>query len=105
LDVLLHGDGGQSFFGFPNQAIQNNLMGIVILAPNKKLFWGGGSGLQRSDGVAHAAAVNTLIQTQLVKDVSFDSTNVFFTGVSCGSLLLFGFFVPAFGAQYKTGRC
>jgi hypothetical protein len=63
LNVLLHSDGGQSFFDFPNQAMQNNLMGVVILAPNKNLFWGSGSGLQRTDGVAHTAAVNTLIQT------------------------------------------
>ncbi|KAJ8067561.1 hypothetical protein OCU04_004902 [Sclerotinia nivalis] len=103
LNVLLHGDGGTSFFDFPNQAVQNNLMGVVVLAPNKKMFWGGGSGLQRTDGVAHAAAVNTLIQTQLSKDVAFDPGNVFFTGVSGGSLLLSGFFMPAFGAQYKTG--
>lgn len=33
----------------------------------------------------------------------FDPANVFFTGVSGGSLLLSGFFVPAFGATYKTG--
>jgi len=78
-------------------------MGVVVLAPNKNLFWGGGSGLQRTDGVAHAAAVNALIQTQLPNDVAFDKGNVFFTGVSGGSLLLSGFFVPAFGAQYKTG--
>lgn len=103
LNVLLHGDGGQSFFDFPNQAVQNNLMGVVVLAPNKNLFWGGGSGLQRTDGVAHAAAVNSLIQNQLSQDVAFDPGNVFFTGVSGGSLLLSGFFVPAFGAQYKTG--
>ncbi|KAF7861385.1 hypothetical protein EAF04_007950 [Stromatinia cepivora] len=103
LNVLLHGDGGTSFFDFPNQAVQNNLMGVVVLAPNEKMFWGGGSGLQRTDGVAHAAAVNTLIQTQLSKDVAFDPGNVFFTGVSGGSLLLSGFFMPAFGAKYKTG--
>lgn len=78
-------------------------MGVVVLAPNKNLFWGGGSGLQRTDGAAHAAAVNTLITQQLSQDVAFDSTNVFFTGVSGGSLLLSGFFVPAFGASYKTG--
>lgn len=35
LNVLLHGDGGDSFFKFPNQALQNNLMGVVALAPNK----------------------------------------------------------------------
>lgn len=78
-------------------------MGVVVLAPDPNLFWGGGSGLQRTDGVAHSAAVNSLIQDQLPQDVAFDKTNVFFTGVSGGSLMLSGFFVPAFGAQYKTG--
>ncbi|KAL3425079.1 hypothetical protein PVAG01_04360 [Phlyctema vagabunda] len=101
--VLLHGDGGTSFFDFPNQAVQNNLMGVVVLAPNQEMFWGGGSGLDRTDGVAHAAAVNSLIQDQLSQDVAFDPANVFFMGVSGGSLLLSGFFVPAFGAQYQTG--
>lgn len=33
LNVLLHGDGGQSFVDFPNQAVQGNLLGVVILAP------------------------------------------------------------------------
>jgi hypothetical protein len=103
LNVLLHGDGGQSFVDFPNQAVQDNLMGVVVLAPNKNLFWGGGSGLQRTDGVAHAAAVNSLIQNQLPLDVAFDSSQVFFTGVSGGSLLLSGFFIPAFMSQYQTG--
>ena len=35
--------------------------------------------------------------------MAFDPGNVFFTGGSGRSLLLSGFFVPAFGAQYKTG--
>lgn len=78
-------------------------MGVVVLAPDPNLFWGGGSGLDRTDGVAHSAAVNTLIQEQLPQDVAFDPANVFFTGVSGGSLMLSGFFVPAFGAQYQTG--
>jgi hypothetical protein len=30
MNVLLHGDGGQSFLDFPNQAVQDNLMGVVI---------------------------------------------------------------------------
>lgn len=51
LNVLLHGDGGTSFTDFPNQAVQNNLMGVVVLAPNKNKFWGGGSGLNRTDGI------------------------------------------------------
>ncbi|KFY43384.1 hypothetical protein V495_03973 [Pseudogymnoascus sp. VKM F-4514 (FW-929)] len=103
LNVLLHGDGGQSFIDFPNQAVQGGLMGVVVLAPNRNRFWGGGSGLDRTDGVEHSAAVNTLIQEQLPQDVAFDPANVFFTGVSGGSLMLSGFFMPAFGAAYKTG--
>lgn len=103
MNVLLHGDGGQSFVDFPNQAVQDNLMGVVVQAPNDKRFWGGGSGLQRTDGVAHAAAVNDLIQTQLPMDVAFNKSNVYFTGVSGGSLMMSGFFMPAFGATYQTG--
>lgn len=61
INVLLHGDGGQSFFDFPNQAVQQNLMGVVALAPDPNLFWGGGSGANRVDGVSHSAAVNALI--------------------------------------------
>jgi hypothetical protein len=78
-------------------------MGVVVLAPNANRFWGGGSGLDRTDGVAHAAAVNSLIQNQLAQDVAFDPTQVFFTGVSGGSLLLSGFFIPAFMASYQSG--
>lgn len=36
-------------------------MGVVALAPDPNLFWGGGSGANRVDGVAHSAAVNALI--------------------------------------------
>lgn len=103
LNVLLHGDGGQSFQDFPNQAVQDNLIGVAVLAPNKRRIWGGGSGLDRTDGVAHAAAVNTLIQKYLPQDLLFNSSRVFFTGVSGGSLLLSGFFIPAYGVEYKTG--
>lgn len=94
-NVLLHGDGGQSFFDMPNQAVQANTMGVVLLAPNKNLFWGGGSGLQRTDGVAHAQAVNDFVQTELPKRVAVDMSKVVFTGVSGGSLLMSGFFIPA----------
>lgn len=65
--------------------------------------WGEGSGLERTDGIAHAAAVNSLIQTQMANDVAFNISKIFFTGVSGASLLMSGFFVPAFGALYKTG--
>jgi hypothetical protein len=95
INVLLHGDGGQSFFDFPNQAVQANLMGVVALAPDPNLFWGGGSGLQRTNGVEHAQAVADLVTNVLPQVVNFDASKTFFTGVSGGSLLLSGFFVPA----------
>ena len=41
LNVLLHGVGGASFVDYPNQPVQNNLMGVVVLAPDDNLFWGG----------------------------------------------------------------
>ncbi|KAI1411434.1 hypothetical protein F5Y13DRAFT_58078 [Hypoxylon sp. FL1857] len=100
LNVLLHGDGGQSFFDFPNQAVQNNVAGAVILAPDPNLFWGGGSGLDRTDGVAHAQAVSDLITQVMPQVLAFNSSRVSFTGVSGGSLLLSGFFMPAHMATF-----
>jgi hypothetical protein len=101
INVLLHGDGGQSFFDFPNQGVQSNLMGVAVLAPNANLFWGGGSGLQRTDGVAHAQAVNDLVTKVLPQQVAFNSSQVFFTGVSGGALLLSGFFIPTHMANFQ----
>ncbi|KAI1854159.1 hypothetical protein JX265_000563 [Neoarthrinium moseri] len=101
LNVLLHGDGGQSFFDFPNQAVQQNLAGVAVLAPDPNLFWGGGAGLQRTDGVAHAQAVNDLVQTVLPQVMAFNASNVFFTGVSGGSLMLSGFFIPAHMTNFQ----
>ncbi|KAK7180513.1 hypothetical protein DPSP01_006105 [Paraphaeosphaeria sporulosa] len=95
VNVLLHGDGGQSFFDFPNQNLQANTMGVALLAPNANLFWGGGSGLDRTDGVAHAQAVSDFVTKAMPQLVAFDAANVKFTGVSGGSLLMSGFFIPA----------
>ncbi|GKT40399.1 uncharacterized protein ColSpa_00580 [Colletotrichum spaethianum] len=95
LNVLLHGDGGESFFKMPNQGVKNNLAGVAILSPDKNLNWGGGEGLNRTDGVAHAKAVNDLVYHVLPKYMAFNSSNVYFTGISGGSLLLSGFFIPA----------
>lgn len=104
LNVLLHGDGGQSFFDFPNQAVQGNLMGVVILAPSENLLWGQTagppSGLRRDDGAEHALAVNDLIQQILPQVAAFNASDVFFTGVSGGSLTLSGFFMPAHMANF-----
>lgn len=61
LKVLFHGDGGQSFLDFPNQGVQNGLMGVALLSPDKNRRWGGGAGLDRPDGPAHSAAVNEFI--------------------------------------------
>lgn len=94
-NVLLHGDGGQSFFDMPNQNVQANTMGVALLAPNSNLFWGGGSGLQRTDGVAHAQAVNDWIQNEMPQRVAVNTSAMVFSGVSGGSLLMSGFFVPA----------
>ncbi|KZL86284.1 hypothetical protein CI238_09161 [Colletotrichum incanum] len=95
LNVLLHGDGGDSFFQMPNQGVKNNLAGVAILSPDENLHWGGGQGLNRTDGVAHAKAVNDLVFQILPKYMAFNSSKVFFTGISGGSLLLSGFFIPA----------
>lgn len=101
-NVLLHGDGGQSFFDMPNQAVQANTMGVALLAPDENLFWGGGSGLDRTDGVAHAQAVSDFVQTELPARVAVNMSNVVFTGVSGGSLLMSGFFIPAQMANFEN---
>ncbi|KAJ3163436.1 hypothetical protein HDU86_000015 [Geranomyces michiganensis] len=107
LNVLLHGDGGSPFQAFPNRIPRDGLMGVAILAPPNPLnknqpVWGGGAGgNDRPLGPAHSAAINELIQTELPKLVNFDKTKVDFTGVSGGSFLLSGFFIPTFAATYK----
>lgn len=105
LNVLLHGDGGQSFFDFPNQAVQGNLMGVAVLAPSENLLWGIRQGPplgdQRPDGVADAQAVNDLVQQVLPQVAAFNQSNVFFTGVSGGALVMSGFFVPAHMTNFK----
>lgn len=108
LNVLLHGDGGQSFFDFPNQAVQGQLMGVVILAPSENLLWGQRagppSGLSRDDGAADSLAVRDLILDVLPQVVAFDASNIFFTGVSGGALTLSGFFMPAHLAEFAASR-
>jgi hypothetical protein len=99
INLLLHGDGGQSFFDFPNQGVNNGLMGVAMLAPNKQAIWGGGNGLDRPDGPAHSAAINSFLTQTLPTLVNFDNTQVFMEGVSGGSLLLSGFLLPQFGSS------
>ncbi|KAJ7770482.1 hypothetical protein B0H16DRAFT_213551 [Mycena metata] len=103
LNVLFHGDGGQSFFDFPNQGVNANLMGVALLTPDPDLRWGGSdpkdnTGLVRPEGPAHSAAVNELLTKVLPTVVNFDSSKIFLEGVSGGSLLLSGFMIPTFGA-------
>ncbi|TQV94348.1 Cyclin-like F-box [Cordyceps javanica] len=105
MNVLLHGDGGQSFKDFPNQGVNSNLMGVAVLSPDAKdRKWGGANrnGVERPDGAEHSQAVNDLIQNELPKVVAFNQSNVFFTGVSGGSLTLAGFFMPAFLGNYPN---
>ena len=72
--------------------------------PSEQLLWGQSEGqpqgLSRVDGVAHSQAVNDLMQQVLPQMVAFNSSNVFMTGVSGGSLTLSGFFVPAHMANF-----
>lgn len=86
----------------PNQNVQANTMGVALLAPNENLFWGGGAGLERTDGVEHAQAVNDFVQTELPARVAVNMSNIVFTGVSGGSLLMSGFFIPAQMQNYAN---
>ncbi|OLN97167.1 hypothetical protein CCHL11_02088 [Colletotrichum chlorophyti] len=95
LHVLLHGDTAESFFEMPNQGVRENLAGVAILSPDKNLHWGGGEEFERPDGVPHAKAINDLVREVLPKYMAFNSSKVYFSGVSGGSLLLSGYFMPA----------
>jgi len=104
INVLLHGDGGQSFFDFPNAGVSNGLIGVALLAPDANLRWGGqdnkdNTGLIRPDGQLHSSIVNNFITQVLPQMVSFDNSQIFFEGVSGGSLTLSGFTIPQFGAS------
>ncbi|KAJ3314704.1 hypothetical protein HDV04_005710 [Boothiomyces sp. JEL0838] len=102
LNVLLHGDGAASFFAFPNAKQANGLNGVVVLAPNAQLKWGGVDA-KRSDGPAHVKLVADLIQNVLPQMLQFDQKKVFFTGVSGGSLTLTSAMIPLFGDQFNAG--
>ncbi|GAA99178.1 uncharacterized protein L969DRAFT_93640 [Mixia osmundae IAM 14324] len=94
LNVLLHGDGGQSFIAFPNQDSRAGLIGVAVLAPDAQLHWGGGSGVNRPNSAAQTRALQTLVTQVLPPLVSFDSSKVYFSGVSGGSILLSSFVLP-----------
>ncbi|PLW12741.1 hypothetical protein PCASD_22991 [Puccinia coronata f. sp. avenae] len=103
INLVLHGDGGQSFFDFPNRREQKGLLGVVALAPNDKMFWGGGGGNRRADGVLHSKLIDELITKILPQVVIMDPAKVFFMGISGGSFLLAGFFLPTFAEKYNSG--
>lgn len=101
INVLLHGDGGQTFWDFPNQDVTGGLMGVALLAPDANLCWGGGSGVNRVKGELHSQIVNDFILNELPKWIAFDPSKVFFTGVDGGSMLLSGFFIPTYMQNFK----
>lgn len=107
LNVLLHGDGGNVFFKMPNAVTQQtNLIGVSLLAPNQPMKWGGENrnGMQRPDGPQHAQLVADFIQQTLPQmGVKFDPNQVFFTGVSGGSLTLTSAVMPLFGDKFNAG--
>lgn len=57
--------------------------------------------MQRTDGVDYSQAVNNLILNELPNVVAFNNSQVFFTDISGGSLLLSGFFIPAQVADFR----
>lgn len=69
-------------------------MGVAVLAPDPNLFWGGGNGQNRVNGAAHAQAVSDLMTDVLPNMVAFNQSNVNFMGVSGGSLMMSGYFIP-----------
>jgi hypothetical protein len=89
--LIITGDGGQSFFDFPNQNVQANTMGVAVLAPDQNLLWGGPN---RVNGAAHAQAVSDLVTDVLPNMVAFNQSAINFMGVSGGSLMMSGYFIP-----------
>ncbi|PHH92126.1 hypothetical protein CDD83_8799 [Cordyceps sp. RAO-2017] len=81
-------------------------MGLAILSPDEEgRKWGGKDNKttkRRNQGASHAQAVFELIKTELPKVVAFDQSQVFFTGVSGGSILLASEFIPAFMDQFPN---
>ncbi|BFZ55762.1 hypothetical protein PYCC9005_002803 [Savitreella phatthalungensis] len=109
LAVLLHGDGGASFEAMPGAAISQSyageLLDVVVLAPNNELVWGGrrtDSRGMRTQAVAHADALDILIDRELPRVVRFDRAKVSFTGVSGGSILLASAFLPRHLGKYAS---
>ncbi|KAJ3307247.1 hypothetical protein HDV03_001732 [Kappamyces sp. JEL0829] len=109
-NVLLHGDGGNVYFTFPNiQTPQTNLMGVAVLAPNQAMRWGcpdqpNANCNTRPNGPNHAKRVQQLLTSTLpAMGIAVNNNQVFFTGVSGGSLLLTSAIMPLFGQQFNAG--
>jgi predicted esterase len=102
VNVLLHGDGGSSFFAFPNAQLRDDLIGVALLAPNAEMRWGGSDDV-RSSGPEHVQLVRDFIVSTLPQMVTFDRSKVFFTGVSGGALTLTSAMLPIFGDEFPSG--
>ncbi|KDQ23463.1 hypothetical protein PLEOSDRAFT_1049660, partial [Pleurotus ostreatus PC15] len=111
VNILFHGDGGTSFFDFPNQGVKGGLMGVALLSPDPGLRWGGsGRNLQRQvlpavDYDSRHVSTKSLrigpkvLHIELPKIVNFDKSKIFMEGISGGAIMLSGHTIPAFGAS------
>lgn len=117
LNVMLHEDGGGSYDMFPNAEFKNNLIGVILEAPNSNRTWGGNrddAARAKADvasnfpqGSLHSGYVDHMLNAggdiEKALGTKFDHSRVFFTGASGGSLLLTGFFIPKYADKYNSG--
>ena len=100
LHVHLHGDGGGGYQDFPNRATRDGLIGVAVLSPNEP---GRMPQWARGAPVDHADFLNELIRNELLNKYNIDRDRIYFSGVSGGAYFLSGYFLPKYGAEYKSG--
>ena len=100
LSIYLHGDGGGDyswvFDSLVRSSKQENLIGLVVKAPNFERRWYNG-------GIANAKFLDELIEKELLAKYNIDKTRIYFIGTSGGSQFLTGQFIPNYGSKYNSG--
>ncbi len=100
LSIYLHGDGGGDyswvFDSLVKTSKKQNLIGIVVKAPNIERRWYNG-------GLANAKFLDELIEKELLAKYNIDKTRIYFIGTSGGSQFLSGQFIPNYGSKYNSG--